>query len=157
VAGIWTIETPGLTVISGSATVKLKAKVNSGDAWTEITSFPHRGAYRYFTVSITSTGTFKIEERASIAVKVLADVKREFGLVTASAVAAATVTLTGKYIRFRSLILTPYGASSARARVATYANLTLSESGTNSFDVYLYDGSGSRVGSEDVAYSFEGI
>lgn len=157
VAGIWNVETPGLVVISGSVTVTLKVKVNSGDSYTDVTTFPHRGAYRYFTVSISTTdGAFLLKEKASIKVSILADVKREFGLVTCAATGDNTVELLGNYIRFRSLILTPYGATSDSFLVATYKDLTLSESSTNSFAVVLYSNSTTRVAGT-VAYSFEGI
>ena len=135
--------------IDGTATVELGLKPEGG-SYTWGTNLSQRGTARYLQVRVFSDGIFKVSTPDGF---IHADIvaREETGISTSSASTYKRITLSGQYAAVRSIILTP---QSSTPRVAVFDNLIYG--GVTSFDVYIFDNSGTQVAS-NFAWQFSGV
>jgi hypothetical protein len=83
--------------------------------------------------------------------------REESGIVTTSASAAATVSLSSTYAFTKAIVLTPQGTTSPPTAgvIPVYDNIDL-VSTPNTFDVYLFSTTGTQL-SGDVSWRFQGV
>lgn len=134
----------------GTASLFVDTKANIGDGWTEWAGGAGKATARYVRGRIIGAGAFRVESGATCRVDAFPRV--ENGSVTCGT-GANTVALDFKYAAAKAISLTPQGTA---ARIVVYDNIVLSLSGTNSFDVYLFDAAGNGATGE-VSWRFEGI
>ena len=79
--------------------------------------------------------------------------RTENGVITTNAAGRSVVTLGYKYAAAKTIQLTPKGTAS---RSAVYDNIILSQSGANTFDVYLFNSAFAQISGE-VAWVFQGV
>lgn len=146
-----------VVALDGSAfvpTLQLKALI--GDAWTDFTAFPARMAARYARLKLDAltTNTMLVKMDA-VGPGVTLDVayKSETFTVTTSATLPVTVTLQGKYSLYRAI---PMACKGTTAKMADYNNVSLSPTGSNTFDVYAFNDAGAQVAVE-VTGVFQGV
>jgi hypothetical protein len=87
-------------------------------------------------------------------VYVNAQTKKESGNATSSASAATTITLVNEYFTWRRFTITPYGTTQPRPYVID--NIVMNPAGTCSFDVYIFNSSGTQV-AQTFNWNFEGV
>jgi hypothetical protein len=139
------------TDLGGTAVIKIETSLN-GSAWTTWTQSSVRTEARFVRLILESTGAFEIVGLPGITIAAVGR-KESGGPTTSSASAATVITLTGKYVKAIRITVTPRGTT---AREVTVNNVILSTSGTNSFEVYLFDANGTQVAS-DFTWDFEGV
>jgi hypothetical protein len=143
------------TDLSGTATLIVQTKVNSGDAWTSHSSASTSTTFRYVRAKISTTGTMRV---TSMTGKVTVVPKKEMGVLTstnATPGVATTVSLGGKYAKYTSVQLTAKNTSGNKY-FCIYDNVVLSLTGANSFDVFVFDHAGTQVNSA-LSWTFEGL
>ena len=141
------------TVVSGSVSYWLETSPDDA-TWTQWTGGSAKTTCRYVRLRLeaaTTSSTFIVESGPSA--RVDAYPREENGTIAATAGAAATVTFDNKYASAKSVQLTAKGSTS---RQAIFDNVVLSTSGTNSFDVWLFNQAGTSI-SGDVSWLFQGI
>lgn len=141
---------PTYTVLEGSVSVYVQTSPDNS-TWTDWIGGSGKTTARYVRGKLTTTGAMLVHHLPTARIDVVP--RRETGTVTTSASAAVTVTLGSKYAAANSIQLTPTGTA---ARTAIYDNVVVSTTGTNSFDVYLFNSSGTKI-SGDVSWLFLGI
>ena len=80
--------------------------------------------------------------------------KSETGTATTGASGATTVSLSNKYANYTSVQLTVKGTTVGY--FAVFDNVTLSLTGSNTFEIRAFDAGGTQV-AKDVSWKFEGI
>ena len=141
------------TVVSGSVSYWLETSPDDA-TWTQWTGGSAKTTCRYVRLRLeaaTTSSTFIVESGSWA--RVDAYPREENGTIAATAGVAATVTLDNKYASAKSVQLTAKGSTS---RQAIFDNVVLSTSGTNSFDVWLFNQAGTSI-SGDVSWLFQGI
>lgn len=125
--------------LSGSATLELGLKPDAGSY--AYGGLSQQGTARYAQLRCKSSGVVKINAPSG---KVRADVvaSEETGSDTSSAGGGTQITLSKKYSAARSIVITPEGTS---ARSHTFDNIQLDNGGVTTFDVYIFNASGSLV------------
>lgn len=154
--GDWNFAGNIVALDGGTYVVTLQLKVNSGDAFTDYTTFPARVNARYARLKIQALTTNVMQVKQDpIGPAVTLDVayKSETFTVTTSATLPVSVTLTGKYSLYKAIPMSPKGTT---AKMAVYNNVVLSPTGANSFDVYAFNDAGAQV-SVEVTGTFQGI
>lgn len=149
--------TGNVVALDGGAYVPtLQLKTLIGDPWTDYTVFPARVSARYARLKIDALllNTMLVKRDAvGPGVTLDAAYKTEPFTVTTSATLATTVPLLGKYSLKRAIAMSP---SASAARGAVYANVTLSPTGANTFDIRAFDDAGNQVALE-VSGLFQGV
>jgi hypothetical protein len=100
-------------------------------------------------VSATTTSTLAVDPDTAF-IRADAIPREETGQETTNGSGKATVTLSNTYSELVSINLQPSGTA---ARSAVYDNVNLT---AGTFDIYLFDSSGTAVTSEAVSWLFKG-
>lgn len=139
------------TDLSGTATLVVQTKVNSGDAWTTHSSASTSTTFRYLRAKLSTTGTMTVR---SMTGKIAVVPRKEMNVASISNT-GTTITLNGKYAKYTAIQVTVKNTSGNKFS-AIYDNVTLSLTGTNSFVVYVFDNS-NVLQASDVSWTFEGL
>lgn len=152
IAGDWTLNTDD-SALTGTISYAIDTSLD-GTTYTARNGKAYTGAARFVrpVIEATTTSTIALHRPPTIGITTLTR-KESGGPVTSSASTYSRVTLAGQYFKATRITLTPRGTA---ARIATVDNIVMSTSGTNSFDVYIFDAAGTQVAS-DYDWSFEGI
>lgn len=152
ITGDWTLNTDD-TALSGTISYSIETSPD-GTTYTARSGKAYTGTARFVrpVLEATTTSTIALNRPPTIGITTLTR-KEAGGPVTSSASTYSRVTLAGQYFKATRITVTPRGTA---ARIATVDNVVMSTSGTNSFDVYIFDAAGTQVAS-DYDWSFEGF
>lgn len=152
VAGDWTMTTND-TALTGTVSYAIETSPD-GSTWTAQSGKSFTGSARFVRPVLEAATTSTLQINAPPVIGLAALTRSESGgPVTSSATTFSRITLANKYVRATRITVTPRGTS---ARIATIDNIQLSQSSTNTFDVYVFDAAGVQVAS-DYDWSFEGF
>ena len=144
--------------ISGTATKTLSLATTAAyPTFSDYTTLPVKATARYAKVTLDGSGAIKLK-RGMVRTFVNAQTREEVGNDTSSAGGGTTVTLTNKYFTWRDFHITPYatGTMSLDQYSPYVDNIVMHPTNTNSFDVHVIDGGGSRV-AVGFNWKFKGI
>lgn len=150
-AGTLTAQLAGVAVLAGAVTTALETSLDYTN-WTTHSGNPITASMAYARLKLVAASGSGLLMRYAPTLRLDVKTKEESGRATISA-AGTTIALTNDYAMAKAIILTP-GISSGVTRTAVYDNVL--PYGANSFDVYLFNVSGSRVSGE-VSWRFIGV
>jgi hypothetical protein len=151
-SGDWTGESTA-AALSGTVTAEIGTKTAAAGAYAYAGALTAKTTARFARLRHQAATTSTLYVRSGQYVRLNAVPREEVGTGTSSASAAVTVSLTGKYSAAKKLTITPEGNT---ARIGLYDNIVLSPTGTNSFDVHVFDAAGARMAST-FRYAFQGL
>lgn len=152
VTGDWVIVAD-VTAVTGSVIYEVETSPDGSTWTTQAAGTSWKGATRFVRPVIRATTTSTIVVNQPPKMTLVAVSKSEAGSATSNASGAKTITLAGKYVAVLSVSASPKGTTS---KTSTIDNIVLSTTGTNSFDVYIFDSTGAQVAS-DFFWNFEAI
>lgn len=154
VSGDWTLDVNVEAL--GAYTTSIETKTLFGDSWVAQSGLSFTGEARYVRPVIEALTTASIQITEPPVIGLAAITRSESGgPVTSSSSGPTTITLSGKYAKSSRITVTPRGTV---ALTYTVDNISLSLTGSNTFDVYLFNSSGAQVGSPNAFdWSFEGF
>lgn len=151
--GTFAFSITAFSALGSGDSITLNYEVSeTGSAWDTYTTSSFKASARYARIRVTAASTNALLQNGTPSVRLDVVVREESGTVTTNASAAATVTLSQDYDFANWVGLTPSGTA---ARYAVYDNIVVGSSPA-SFDVYLFDSSGTQI-SGDVAWRFQGV
>lgn len=152
VTGDWVIL-PDVTVLTGSVIYEVETSTNGSSWTTQAAGTSYKGSARYVRPVIRCATTSTIQINKPPKMTLIANSRRESNTTTSLASGAKTITLVNKYIKVNRVLVTPIGTT---PKTATVDNIILSLTGSNTFDVYIFNDAGTQVAS-DFYWEFEGI
>jgi hypothetical protein len=152
ITGTWT-GTITWEQIGGTAAVEYLQLSNIDSGYTTYSPPTSTREARWSRMTVIgTTTTFRVTDLGLTRVVTVG--RSESGTVTTSASGAQTVTLNERYAKAISIQITP--ATGATARFATYDNVVVGDSVTNTFDAYAFDTAGTKV-AVSCAWTFTGV
>lgn len=142
-----------VTALTGSVIYEIETSANGSTWTTQAAGTSFKGAARYVrpVIRTETTSTMVINKPPRMAL--IATSKTEANTTTSLASGASVISLVNKYFKAVRITVTPLGTSS---KTATVDNVIVSTSGANSFDVYIFNSSGTQIAS-DFYWEFEGV
>lgn len=124
-----------------------------GSTWTPFSGLSAKTVGRYVRVGIDTTGTMQIRGIPALQVDAIARAESSGGTLTSNASGATTITLAGEYSKALRIVVTVGGTTAASYVVD---NVVLAIGSANSFDVYIFDSSGTQI-ARSFRWEFQGV
>lgn len=156
ITGDWNTDATW-SALSGTGTATLQLSTN-GTSYSDYTSLPTKQTARYVKVKLScGTADTLLVIGGAVRSYVQAVTRKEFGSLSCNSTGTDRVYLTNTYFTRRRITLTPIhtGTSAVSGISAVVDNISVG-TGTNSFDVYLFDMANTRIAGT-VDWAFEGV
>jgi hypothetical protein len=156
--GQWQFDARAITALGSWDAITINYELSSdGSSWDTYTADVIKATARYARVRVAAASGNALLQAGTVTVRLDVVAREESGIITTSASAAATVTLSSDYDFTKAIVLTPQGVTSppTAGAIAVYDNIDLVSS-PNTFDIYLFSTAGAQL-SGDVSWRFQGV
>lgn len=150
-AGDFFMQKP-YTAEGSAPTLEIETSTDNS-TYTTTSGTSLKGSARYVRPVIRTATTETLIAYEPFRMSLASLARAESGTETSLSSGAKTITLANKYTQAARVNVTAVGTT---AKISTIDNVVLSATGTNTFDVYVFDSSGVQVAS-DFYWTFEGL